>query len=326
MSEPNRPVKLYPPDLLPTAEMTKVFDPHRVRPWQHAPPPMPMPAPVPAPQVVVQSVPVPIPVRPVPAAAAAEVAKPHHAHVPGFTGMGRTQAVVTPLRNDQVDGILTMIRSRPAHHPHRPTSVGRVGSLMSGLFGTVRQADVTLRWLSDQRVTMAELLTTPGLRISITDLVSAGIVQTLGDLLALDFKSTDLTLRRDCFNCSHFVQLFGGSYQVLAQNVLCGGFTLQTLLEARPSFTCDDLQTLGVRAQHLVLDDDGRAIPGFDYKLLGMLGLGPTDWAELGLESDHILAYGITADAARRKLLWDPNEMAQAFGMPARWLERQFSV
>lgn len=315
MSEPSRPVKLYPPDLLSTAEMTKVFDPTRVRPWQYAPAPMPMPAPAPP---VVQPGPIPGPVRPVPAEVA-PAAKPHHAHVSGFAGMGRMQ-VVTPLRSDQVDGILAMIRARPAHHPHRPTGVGRVGSLMSGLFGTVRPADVTLRWLSDQRVTMAELLATPGLRITITDLVSAGMVQTLGDLLVLDFKSTDLTLRRDCFNCSHFVQLFGGSYQVLAQNVLCGGFTMQTLLAASPHFTCDDLQTLGVRAQHLVLGDNGRVIQGFDYKLLGMLGLSPMDWAELGLESEHILAYGITADAARRKLMWDPREVAKAFGMPDGWL------
>jgi hypothetical protein len=322
MAEPNRPVNLYPPDLLPTAQMTKVFNPERIRPWQRpivqqqqlhqqqqqqnlvqhqSLPPMPQPT-------------VPLHGVTLPYVSDIPVYEPPVASVLYGT-------TIRPLRPEQVDGILAMVRARPDNHPYRPTSAGRVGSLMSGLFGATRPADITLKWLNTQHVTLRELLTTAGLRVSITDLISAGIVRTLGDLLALDFRAADLTLRRDCFNCSHFVQFFNGNYRLLSDTSACGGFTMQTLLEATPRFTCDDLMTLGVTAQHLVLDDDGGPIRGFDFKLLGVLELGPADWVQLGLESIHLKAYGITAEAARRKLFWDPQEVARVFDMPKEWLK-----
>ena len=93
-----------------------------------------------------------------------------------------------------------------------------------------------------------------------------------------------------------------------------------TLIEARPPFTCMDLQTLNVTAEALIKDsayDDGTPM---DPRFLAAVGLSMRDWLELGLTSDLLVYLGVTPTLAARSMKWVPEQVDRTFGMPQGWL------
>lgn len=196
-----------------------------------------------------------------------------------------------------------------------------MGSFVSSVMGAMQAPkEITLPWLVEHHVTLRDLLTSSELRMSMTDLFSAGIVRTFDDLVRLGFHATDLTVNRVAFSCTHFVQLFGGDYGLLSKSERSGGFSVLTLLEANPPFTCGELQTLNVTAKDLILDDDGNALAGFRFTTLATMHLTPSDWAALGLDARHLLQYKVTPALVKNKMGWDPVDVARVFNLPESWL------
>lgn len=194
------------------------------------------------------------------------------------------------------------------------------GAFVSALIRGVDPDAITLDWLLARNVTLRDLLRAAP-PIPITDLFRAHIVQKLGDLVALGFVASDLTLNRTCFNVNHATQLFHVDYETLNADERTGGFDFTTVLTADPRFTCDELLTLGVTADRLLGCDDP-AFPRrhFDAKLLSAVSLSPADWHALGLEARHLIALGVTPHKVRTTFYqWDLADVIRMFGMPPEW-------
>jgi hypothetical protein len=315
---------LSPLELLPTVQLGAFFAPTpQPRPWQVRVPDAPSP-------LLRQAAPLLVPTNHTQSPSIATAATgdapraPANAPMPSISSSSASAHAVThlasrplqPLRQDQVAFLQHLVASVR----ERTGKGSAVGTLVSSFMGALQAPkEVSLRWLVDNGVTLRDILTAPDLRMTMTDLFSAGIVRTFHDLLQLRFRAEELTLNRAAFGCTHFVQLFGGSYQMLLHSELSGGFSIENMMQANPPFTCGELQTLGVTARDLILTDDGRPLDGFKISTLGFLSLTPQDWAALGLEAHHLEAYKLTPAAAKR-IGWDPYEVARVFQMPDTWL------
>lgn len=317
-SAPDDPAHLYPPTLLPTAELAVLFSPARTAfPWHRIPA-----APAPASRGADMPVPPPPPPLPhdqvarVPSVVPVAAAPPARA-IQSITGGAPALSI------EHTNRILDFVRKRDAAIPvaeQRSTgALERFGMAASTLFRAAEPRHITLDWLVQHRVTLRDLIVS--MEIAVTDLYQAHIVRTVPDLLALGFEMALLTVNRRCLNVQQVAMCFGLTYATLRDYAPLRTFGLLSLLHTTPSFTVDELLTLGVSADALLADANGTLDTSINPRLLGFTGLTPAEWVALGLAAEHVLALKLTVrDARAMGKGWEPETVASVFGLDAAWL------
>ena len=295
----------YPPALFPTQRIGDYFNTERLRSWSQA-------TAVPVSRTPPSSSPS-FPTR----------------SVMEMSSESKNSSVVH-LSSAQVSAIATLLATSngdpdpgvaiASHEGKKRGGIGGLVDSVSRMFAS--PSSVTLQSLVKRGITLKQLVmeSPVGAAIPISDLKKAGLVRSFHDMLDLGFKTSDLTVSPRYFSCSNCVMLYGIDYTLLKDTPQCGGFSIMTLIEARPPFTCMDLQTLNVTAEALIKDsayDDGTPM---DPRFIAAVGLSMRDWLELGLTSDLLVYLGVPHTLAARSMKWVPEHVDRTFGMPQGWL------
>lgn len=146
---------------------------------------------------------------------------------------------------------------------------------------------ITKAWLVENEYTVRELLIECEVKMS--EMVSAGILTCLSDLLRLKFRVDDLKCAPDLFSCVDFKRLFGGAN---ARTLEQAGLVINILQE--PHFYAQDLVVLNYSLGDTI--ESG----GINKTMLHSLNYAPTDLFELGVRKTHLNKLKISRHCALR--------------------------
>jgi len=141
--------------------------------------------------------------------------------------------------------------------------------------------------------------------IGITDLMSAGIVTDVPDLLKLGFKMTDVVINRTRFQAQQLADLFQLNYEKLRR--LKGvKFSVIDLIACK--FYPNELAALGFSFDYMVRNN------GINAVQLRCLNFSLSDLVSLQLTKEHLKILGITRSQALNDFKWDRKEYASFIG------------
>ena len=146
---------------------------------------------------------------------------------------------------------------------------------------------ITKAWLIENEYTVRELLMECEVKMS--EMVSAGILTSIGDLLQLRFRVEDLKYAPELFSCADLKRLFGGANARTLENA---GLAINIVQE--PHFYAQDLIVLDYSLGDTIMSG------GINKMMLHSLNYAPSDLYELGVRKTHLNKLKISRNCALR--------------------------
>ncbi len=168
---------------------------------------------------------------------------------------------------------------------------------------------ISLKLLVENDISLEDLIVECG--VAFTDLLAAGILQSVEDLCALQFKTTDLVINERLFRVQHLPDFFKLYYpEMRKMKSIC--FGANDIIDC--NFTPDELDQLRFSFDHLIKDK------GINAKQLRFISVDMhyslADFIRLGLLAENLVAMGITPRIACEAFGWDSQEVANFTGLP----------